>query len=278
MRTFCSCKSQAQLPKPVLCKAVVPQHSHTLSHTHTYTHSHRAPHCWGPWSSDPGLSGRWAAAALPCASSPSPPLHASPAEGAAPLGKQDCSRTRTREWGHRKDLCWSPRAPHSSASAAKAEEPVPGWLSPGPTESHRFTWQGAYVQGSVGLLHRQAGSATPGWATPEGTRWPLLAGQLAVEAGEPDGKGLERAERVVVVQREHVVRHASKLHDYVVSWKQRAGTSAGEMLLPGRAHFRYGDKPSTQASDPASLKWESLRTTERGMTKSARSPAPQAPL
>ena len=105
-----------------------------------------------------------------------------------------------------------------------------------------------------------------------------LTGQLAVEAGEPDGKGLECTERVVVVQREHVVGHASKLHDYVVSWKQRAGMSVGEVLLPGRAHFRYRDKPSTQASDPSSLKWESLRRMERGVTKSAHSPPPQALL
>ena len=94
-------------------------------------------------------------------------------------------------------------------------------------------------------------SGCPGARVPCSGHSASLAGQLAVEAGEPDGKGLERAERVVVVQREHVVGHASKLHDYVVSWKQRAGTSAGEMLLPGRAHFRYGDKPSTQASDPS---------------------------
>ena len=95
-------------------------------------------------------------AALPCASSPSPPLPTSPAEEAAPLGKHDCSRILSREWGHRKDLRWSPHAPHSSASAAKAEEPLPGWLSPGPTESRRFTWQGAYVQG-VGGAAPQAG-------------------------------------------------------------------------------------------------------------------------
>lgn len=43
-----------------------------------------------------------------------------------------------------------------------------------------------------------------------------LTGQLAVEAREPDGKGLKCTQRVVVVQREHVVRHASKLHDYIV--------------------------------------------------------------
>ena len=265
MRTFCSCKSQAQLPKPVLCKAVVPQHSRTLSHTHTYTHSHRAPHCWGPWSSDPGLSGRWAAAALPCASSPSPPLHASPAEGAAPLGKQDCSRTQTREWGHRKDLCWSPRAPHSSASAAKAEEPVPGWLSPGPTESHRFTWQGAYVQGSVGLLHRQAGSATPGWATPEGTRWPLLAGQLAVEAGQGNGKGLQRTQRVVVIHGEHVLCYAAKLHHDVVRWRQaevRTQRRAEQGCRRTDGHPNHGKRGQKQRcqEDPrggkAQTKWE----------------------
>ena len=261
MRTFCSCKSQAQLPKPVLCKAVVPQHSHALSHTH----SHRAPHCWGPWSSDPGLSGRWAATALPCACSPSPPLHASPAEGAAPLGKQDCSRTRTRERGHRKDLRWSPRAPHSSASAAKAEEPVPGWLSPGPTESHRFTWQGAYVQGSVGLLHRQAGSATPGRATPEGTRRPLLAGQLAVEAGQGNGKGLQRTQRVVVIHGEHVLCYAAKLHHDVVRWRQaEVRTQRGAEQGCGRTdgHPNHGERGQKQRcqEDPrggkAQTEWE----------------------
>lgn len=121
-------------------------------------------------------------------------------------------------------------------------------------------------------------SGCPGARAPCSGCSASLAGQLAVKAGESDGKGLERAERVVVVQREHVVGHASKLHDYVVSWKQRAGTSVGEVLLPGRAHFRYGDKPSTQASNPSSLKWESLSRMERGVTKSARSLPPQALL
>lgn len=91
---------------------------------------------------------------------------------------------------------------------------------PGPTESRRLTWQGAYVQGSVGLLHRQAGSATPGWAAPEGTGRPLLAGQLAVEAGQGNGKGLQRAQRVVVIHGEHVLCYAAKLHHDVVRWSQ----------------------------------------------------------
>lgn len=50
--------------------------------------------------------------------------------------------------------------------------------------------------------------------------WPprlSFARQLAVEAGEPDGEGLERTQRVVVVQCEHVVCHTPKLHDDVVS-------------------------------------------------------------
>lgn len=45
--------------------------------------------------------------------------------------------------------------------------------------------------------------------------------QLAVKAGQPDGEGLKCAQWVVIVQREHVVSHASELHDYVVSWKRK---------------------------------------------------------
>lgn len=40
--------------------------------------------------------------------------------------------------------------------------------------------------------------------------------KLAVEAREPDGKGLKCTQRVAVVQGEHVVLHTAKLHDYVV--------------------------------------------------------------
>lgn len=40
--------------------------------------------------------------------------------------------------------------------------------------------------------------------------------QLAVKAGEPDGKGLDCTQWVVVVQREHVICHTPKLHDNVV--------------------------------------------------------------
>lgn len=40
--------------------------------------------------------------------------------------------------------------------------------------------------------------------------------QLTVKARKTDAKGLNCAQRVVVVQREHVICHASKLHDYVV--------------------------------------------------------------
>lgn len=50
---------------------------------------------------------------------------------------------------------------------------------------------------------------------------PLLAGQLAVKAGEADGKGLKSAERVVVVQRELILGHTPKLHDDVRSWKHK---------------------------------------------------------
>lgn len=75
-------------------------------------------------------------------------------------------------------------------------------------------------RGSVGLLHRQAGGSTPGWATPEGTRQPLLAGQLAVEAGQGNGKGLQRTQRVVVIHGEHVLCYAAKLHHDVVRWSQ----------------------------------------------------------
>lgn len=69
-------------------------------------------------------------------------------------------------------------------------------------------------------LSPQAGSSTPGWATPEGTRWPLLAGQLAVEAGQGNGKGLQRTQWVVVIHGEHVLCYTAKLHHNVVRWSQ----------------------------------------------------------
>lgn len=57
----------------------------------------------------------------------------------------------------------------------------------------------------------------PAWRRPP----PSLAGQLAVEAGEADGKGLKSAERVVVVQRELILGHAPELHDDVRGWKHK---------------------------------------------------------
>ena len=74
-------------------------------------------------------------------------------------------------------------------------------------------------RGSAGLSP-QAGSSTPGWATPEGTRRPLLAGQLAVEAGQGNGKGLQRTQWVVVIHGEHVLCYTAKLHHNVVRWSQ----------------------------------------------------------
>lgn len=44
----------------------------------------------------------------------------------------------------------------------------------------------------------------------------LLAGQLAVEAGEGDAESLKGAHGVVVVHCEDVLGHASELHDDVV--------------------------------------------------------------
>lgn len=72
-------------------------------------------------------------------------------------------------------------------------------------------------RGSAGLSP-QAGSSTPGWATPQGKRQPLFAGQLAVEAGQGNGKGLQRTQRVVVIHGEHILCHTAELHHDVVRW------------------------------------------------------------
>lgn len=56
-------------------------------------------------------------------------------------------------------------------------------------------------------------------------RRPLLAGQLAVEAGQGDGKGLQRTQWVVVIHGEHILCYPAKLHHDVVRWSQaQAGT------------------------------------------------------
>lgn len=53
-----------------------------------------------------------------------------------------------------------------------------------------------------------------------GRRRRSLARQLAVETGEADGEGLERAHGVVVVQGEDVFSHTTELHDDVVGWRE----------------------------------------------------------
>lgn len=59
--------------------------------------------------------------------------------------------------------------------------------------------------------------------------------QLAVKAGQPDGEGLKGAQWVVIVEREHVISHTSKLHDYVVSWEQKdRNTLGGQFSAGGR--------------------------------------------
>lgn len=57
---------------------------------------------------------------------------------------------------------------------------------------------------------------------------PSFTGQLAVEARQPDGKGLQGTQWVVVIQGEHVILHASKLHDDVVGWGREAGGVSGD--------------------------------------------------
>lgn len=48
-----------------------------------------------------------------------------------------------------------------------------------------------------------------------------LARQLAVKAGQADGKGLKSTHGIVIVQGEDVFCHSAKLHDDVISWKGR---------------------------------------------------------
>ena len=49
----------------------------------------------------------------------------------------------------------------------------------------------------------------------------LLTGQLAVEAGESNGKGLQGTHRVVIVHGEDILRYAAKLHHNVVSCERK---------------------------------------------------------
>ena len=45
---------------------------------------------------------------------------------------------------------------------------------------------------------------------------PLLTGHFAIAAGEGNGKGLHRTQRVVIVQSEGIISNSSKLHHNVV--------------------------------------------------------------
>lgn len=56
-----------------------------------------------------------------------------------------------------------------------------------------------------------------------------LAGQFAVEARQADGKGLEGAHGVVVVQGEDVLSHTTKLHDYVVGCREGGETTSVQL-------------------------------------------------
>lgn len=73
-----------------------------------------------------------------------------------------------------------------------------------------------------------------GWAAIKGWRCcnPAhisLAGQLAVEARQADGEGLEGAHGVVVVQGEDVLGHTAKLHDDVVGCREGGGTTSVQL-------------------------------------------------
>lgn len=143
-----------------------------LSHTHTLTHT-PSPVLLGPVVIGPRAEWTLGRSSPACASSP--PLHASPAEGAAPLGKQDCSRTLTREWGHRKDLRWSPHAPHSSAWQQRQRSP----FLDGRARAHREPK--AHLAG--GLCTGVGGAA------------PQAGGQRHSRLGRPRGHGAASTRR-----------------------------------------------------------------------------------
>lgn len=155
-----------------------------LSHTHTLTHS-PSPVLLGPVIIGPGLSGRWAPSSPACASTP---LHASPAEGAAPLGKQDCSRTLTREWGHRKDLCWSPHA--SSAWQQRQRSPFLDG-QPGPPRAEGSPGRGLCT-GVGGAAPQAGGQRHSRLGRPEGHGASTRTPACCFEAGQGNGEGLQR--------------------------------------------------------------------------------------
>lgn len=108
---------------------------------------------------------------------------------------------------------------YSTASATEAEEPVPGWLG---QEAHRGPRlplaEDLCTQGRQGHLCRQAGELHSRLGNPRRLRRPLFAGQLAVKAGQGDGKGLQCTQWVVVIHREHILCYPAKLHHDVVRW------------------------------------------------------------
>lgn len=109
---------------------------------------------------------------------------------------------------------------HTLPSAASTEGqrgPFLAGRAREPTGSHRFIWQEAYVQGVAVSAGRQLRSRL---GNPNGSRRPLFTGQLAVEAGQGDGEGLQGTQRVVVIHGEHVLCHTAKLHHNVVRWNQ----------------------------------------------------------
>lgn len=103
------------------------------------------------------------------------------------------------------------------------EEPVPGlagrvWGAPHLSRDTGPSAGGLCTEGQQGRLQGEMGSSTPGQAIQKGTRRPLLACQLAVEARQGNGKSLQSAQRVVVIHGEHVLSYAAKLHHDVVRW------------------------------------------------------------
>lgn len=100
------------------------------------------------------------------------------------------------------------------------QEPSPGSFTRSLVEE---SCPGAFTRTLVqdpgpGALSRSAFVSEGPWRWGRSLKHPMrsLAGQLAVEAGQADGEGLQGAHGVVVVQREDVLRHSAELHDDVI--------------------------------------------------------------
>lgn len=138
-----------------------------------------------------------------------------------PAAKRDSSRMLTQELGGAdlgaQSWRWSLHPPPPSPLS---QQPLLHGRGQEPAESQSASGRRPMYRA------RQAGSSAPGRAALSSPRRPLLAGQLAVEAGQGNGEGLQRTQRVVVVHGEHILSHAAKLHHDVVRWS-RAWTDTG---------------------------------------------------